>query len=169
MDVQPGICDSLDFGDSTSPPDSSGGINCQPNINHVAASFPQLSVFLELLELANVTEIFLCAGPFTVLAPDNSAFQALDDDTFQQLLLPENMEKLQNLLFYHMIPGLVLADDFVAGPTQSLLVDETIDVSVNPLSFNMRAEPVQTDILACNGVIHIIDDVLVPGKCISIL
>lgn len=105
----------------------------------------------------------MCSGPFTLLAPTNEAFEALDAATLDELLLPSNQDKLIDLLLYHIVPGLVLSDDFEDGTIDTLLDDQSISVSVDPILLNGRAEVVQADIIACNGVIHAIDDVLVPG------
>lgn len=122
-----------------------------------------LSTFVQLLEVAGLTEYFMCSGPFTLLAPTNEAFEALDAATLDELLLPSNQDKLKDLLLYHIVPGLVLSDDFEDGTIDTLLDDQSISVSVDPILLNGRAEVVQADIIACNGVIHAIDDVLVPG------
>lgn len=79
------------------------------------------------------------------------------------LFSPKNSEALQELLLYHIVPGFFMSDDLVAGPLQTLLGEE-VDVTLNPLKFN-QADAIETDILACNGIIHIIDDLLIPpGK-----
>ena len=123
----------------------------------------ELSTFVELIEVAGLTEYFMCSGPFTLLAPSNDAFDALDASTLDELLLPSNQGKLKDLLLYHIVPGLILSDDFEDGPIDTLLADQILSVSVDPIIFNGRAEIVEADIIACNGVIHAIDDVLVPG------
>lgn len=140
------------------------GAACDPNVLDAAKKIEDISTFVELLELGGLTEIFGCSGPFTVLAPSNAAFEALDSSTISDLLLPSNMEKLQDLLLYHILPGLTLEDDFDDGTVETLLVGQTIDLTTDPLVFNGRADLVDGDNLACNGVIHVIGDVLVPGK-----
>lgn len=144
-----------------------GGALCDPNVLDIARMNIDLSTFVALLELAGLSEYFMCAGPFTLLAPTNEAFQALDPATFQQLLLPANRQRLQDLLLYHILPGLYLSADFNDGSTlDTLLPGESVSVTINPIVFNGRAAVVQSDIIACNGVIDIIDDVLVPGTCL---
>lgn len=114
------------------------------------------------MEIAGLSDVFLCAGPFTLLAPSNAAFDALDPEVVQELLLPENLEKLQDLLLYHIAPGFLPPDELQAGPLETLLVDQTVKVTLNPIMFNQRAAVVRDDI-ACNGALYTIDDVLVPG------
>ena len=127
-----------------------------------------LSTFVRLLENAGLAEIFMCPGPFTALAPTNEAFEALDSDTLAELLLSENNEKLQDILLYHIVPGLYLSEDFEDGYLDTLLDEQSVSVTIDPILFNGRATIVEEDILACNGAIQAIDDVLVPGKQINI-
>lgn len=141
----------------------SGGEGCSPNVVETLSRFGALSTFVELLEIAGLTELFLCSGPFTVFAPQNSAFDALDAGTIQELSLPENRELLQNLLLYHIVPGMTTSSGLQAGDLSTLFIGESIGVAVNPMLLNGRAVILQADNNACNGVFHIIDDVLVPG------
>jgi uncharacterized surface protein with fasciclin (FAS1) repeats len=98
-------------------------------------------------------------GPFTVLAPSNRAFQE-NPDLLTALFNPRNVELVQEMILYHIIPGLFLTEDLVEGPIQTLLGDD-VDVALDPLMFN-QADVSETDIMACNGVIDIIDDLLIP-------
>jgi len=141
------------------------GALCEPSALDTARRYPDLSTFVQLIELAGLEDVFLCAGPFTLLAPSNDAFDALDPAVVQELLLPENLEKLQDLLLYHIVPGLELPADLQVGSLDTLLIDQTVEVTLDPIMFNQRAGVVEDNIVACNGAIYIIDDVLVPGKC----
>jgi uncharacterized surface protein with fasciclin (FAS1) repeats len=132
---------------------------CDTNTFEVAKMNPDLSIFVDLIEHANLEEIFSCAGPFTVLAPSNAAFNK-NPELLQSLFNPRNIEAVQELLLYHTVPGFYLSDEFVAGPLQTLL-GEDVAVSLDPLLFN-NAGVIMPDILACNGVIQIIDDLLIP-------
>jgi uncharacterized surface protein with fasciclin (FAS1) repeats len=136
---------------------------CNPNMYSVALDNPDTEKFSELLNAAGLSEIFLCAGPFTVLAPSNEVIDAIDPDLLEELLDPANKERLQELLLYHIIPGYVTSSDFVAGPVDTLLNGEQVQVSLNPIMFN-EAGVVEADLTGCNGVMHVIDDLLVPGK-----
>jgi len=110
----------------------------------------------------NAFIFFNFPGPFTVLAPSNAAFNE-NPELLKTLFNPKNSEALQELLLYHVVPGFFLGEDLVSGPLQTLLGEE-VDVAVDPLKFN-QALAIQTDILSCNGVIDIIDDILIPpGK-----
>ena len=158
----PGFCDQFDF---SSSPEQMGQEGCSPNVLETIGRFGALSTFVELIEIAGLAEIFLCNGPFTIFAPTNNAFAALDSETIEELSQPENQERLQNLLLYHIVPGQILADDFDTGSVPTLLENESLDISLGPLTIDMRVQVLQADNLACNGVVHIVDDVVVPGKC----
>lgn len=135
---------------------------CDPNALAVAYMNPDLSIFVDLIKHANLDEIFSCAGPFTVLAPSNAAFNK-NPELLQSLFNPRNIDAVQELLLYHILPGLTLTEDFAAGPIETLL-GEDVDVTLEPLLFN-NAGVVMGDVLSCNGVIHIIDNLLIPpGK-----
>lgn len=136
-----------------------GGELCAPNVLEVARMDPNLSIFVDLIEATNLDDVFLCAGPFTVLAPSNAAFNE-NPELLMSLFNPRNVEAVQELLLYHIVPGLFLSDDLVAGPLETLLGDD-IDVSLDPLMFN-QAGVTDVDIMACNGIIDVIDDILVP-------
>ena len=114
-----------------------------------------------LINAAGLAPIFECAGPFTGLFPTNEALEAVDPALLEDLLLPENLPELQDLILYHILPGATLSDDFEAGPYETLLEGETVDVSVNPLMFN-DANVLEADIEACNGYIDKLDKVLLP-------
>jgi len=141
---------------------------CDPNVLETMRQNDDLSTFVKLLEDAGLAEIFMCPGPFTCLAPTNEAFEALDSDTLAELLLPGNNDKLQDLLLYHIVPGLYLSEDFEDGSLETLLDEQRVSVTIDPILFNGRATIVEEDIIACNGAIQAIDDVLVPGTQINI-
>jgi uncharacterized surface protein with fasciclin (FAS1) repeats len=100
-------------------------------------------------------------GPFTVFAPTNEAFAALPAGLVDKLLLPENKDLLVKILTYHVVSGTVLAADVTAGdvPTvegQNITITTDMGVKVN------GATVTATDIIASNGVIHVIDAVILP-------
>ena len=148
----------MDFGGATE------GALCEPNVLDTAKRFPELSTFVQLVGLAGLEDIFVCSGPFTLLAPSNSAFDAIDPEVIRELLHPSNSEKLQDLLLYHIVPGLYLPADLEAGYLETLLVDQSVEVELDPIIFNQKAGVVRDNIVACNGAIYILDDVLVPSK-----
>ena len=132
---------------------------CDPNVLDTARNIPSLSIFVSLIEEAGLEEIFFCAGPFTVLPPSNAAFAA-DPDLVNYLADSSNVEDLREVLLYHILPGLYLTDDFEFGIKETLL-GESITVELAPLTFN-GAGVAEGDLLACNGVMNAIDEVLLP-------
>jgi uncharacterized surface protein with fasciclin (FAS1) repeats len=138
------------------------GALCHPNAFDTAAEYADLSTFVFYLERAGLSEIFLCAGPFTVLAPTNDAFASLDAAFLMELLRPENQKRLQDFLLYHILPGFYLSTNFEAGNVDTLLTGQDVTVYLDPLMFN-QAGVVTENVLSCNGVMHTIDAVLIPG------
>ncbi|TVQ06715.1 MAG: fasciclin domain-containing protein [Leptolyngbya sp. DLM2.Bin27] len=130
----------------------------------VAASEDDFSILVQAVEAAGLTETLSAGGPITLFAPTNAAFEALPDGTLDQLLLPENQDALRQILTYHVleqeVPSSAVTTGEVpsaAGAPISLQVnDATGEVMVN------QATVVQADIQASNGVIHAIDQVILP-------
>ncbi|PZV08736.1 MAG: fasciclin [Leptolyngbya sp.] len=130
----------------------------------VAASDENFSILAEAIEAADLTETLSASGPVTVFAPTNEAFEALPEGTLDELLLPENQDLLRQVLTYHVLQDEVPAAEVTTGevPTAagtpvSIQVDEaTGEVMVN------EAMVITPDIQASNGVIHAIDQVILP-------
>lgn len=126
-----------------------------------AGSFATLVAAVQAAELV---ETLKGDGPFTVFAPTDEAFAALPDGTVENLLKPENKDQLVAILTYHVVPGKVmsgdLSDDMTAATVQG--GDITIDLD-NGVMVN-DANVVQADIEAENGVIHVIDKVILPAS-----
>ncbi len=104
-------------------------------------------------------------GPFTVFAPTDEAFKALPAGTVEDLLKPENKDKLVQVLTYHVIPGKVMSSD-IAGKMMSVKTVEGSEVKIDATSgvtIN-EAKVTQADVAADNGVIHVIDKVILPGS-----
>ena len=98
-------------------------------------------------------------GPFTVFAPTNEAFAALGS-TVDDLLKPENKDALTNILLYHVVPGTVLSTDLTEGDVATAQ-GETVEVTLDPIAINGAGVAIP-DVLATNGVVHVIDAVLIP-------
>ncbi len=127
----------------------------------VASSLPDFSTLVAAIAAAGLVETLQGPGPFTVFAPTNEAFAALPAGLVDALLLPENKDALVQILTYHVVDGKVMAAEVVAGdvPTvQGTNLTITTDGGVKIFDANV----VQTDVVASNGVIHVIDQVLVP-------
>ena len=102
-------------------------------------------------------------GPFTVFAPTDEAFARLPEGTVEDLLKPENKEKLVSILTYHVVPGKVMSGD-IAGKEMTVKTVQGGEARVNATSGVMidGARVVKADIEASNGVIHVIDSVILP-------
>jgi uncharacterized surface protein with fasciclin (FAS1) repeats len=125
-----------------------------------AGSFKTLAA---ALGAAGLVDTLKGAGPFTVFAPTDAAFAKLPNGTVEDLLKPENKGKLVKILTYHVVPGKVLAADVV-----KLTKAKTVEGSEAKITAKKgkvmidNASVVKTDILASNGVIHVIDAVILP-------
>lgn len=115
------------------------------------------------VEAAGLVETLKGEGPFTVFAPTDEAFAALPEGTVEDLLKPENIEQLTAILTYHVVPGKVmsgdLTDDMMAATVQGSEVKIDLDNGVMVQDANV----VTADIEASNGVIHVIDKVILPA------
>ena len=125
-----------------------------------AGSFKTLATALTAAELAGAVS---GPGPFTVFAPTDEAFKKLPAGTIDTLLKPENKAKLQAILKYHVVAGKVMAADVVKVKGAVSLNGQRIDVKVDGSKVTVdAANVVKTDIACTNGVIHVIDSVILP-------
>jgi len=130
----------------------------------IAVADGRFTTLVAALEAAELVETLNGEGPFTVFAPTDEAFAALPAGTLDSLLLPENKQQLTDILLYHVVSGKVMAAD-VATMTSATTVlgqDVTITVQDGKVFLNDTVEVIITDIEASNGVIHVIDAVLLP-------
>jgi uncharacterized surface protein with fasciclin (FAS1) repeats len=129
----------------------------------VAAGTPAFSTLVTAIKAAGLVDTLSGAGPFTVFAPTNDAFEKLPAGTLDNLLKPENKDQLVAVLTYHVVPGKVTADDVVKLSEATTVNGETIDISVAGSQVKVdNATVTATDIAASNGVIHVIDTVILP-------
>ncbi|MEM9374205.1 MAG: fasciclin domain-containing protein, partial [Planctomycetota bacterium] len=130
-----------------------------PQVAETAGSFGTL---LAAVKAAGLADTLMGEGPFTVFAPTDEAFAALGS-TVNDLLKPENRQKLTDILTYHVVPGRVYADQVVKLDRAKTVNGSKVDIHVNDGTVTIdRATVVQTDIEAATGVIHVIDGVLIP-------
>ena len=115
------------------------------------------------LKAADLVDTLKGQGPFTVFAPTDEAFAKLPAGTVEDLLKPENKDKLTAILTYHVVPGSVTAAE-VVGISEAMTVNgQSIDISVDGSMVRVdNANVVATDIMTSNGVIHVIDSVILP-------
>jgi uncharacterized surface protein with fasciclin (FAS1) repeats len=133
------------------------------DIVEVAVGAGNLKTLVAAVKAADLVETLKGKGPFTVFAPTDDAFAKLPKDTIDDLLKPQNRAKLAKILTYHVVPGKITASDIKGKKTNvktvegsKLAVDSEKGVRVN------NAKVVEADIIASNGVIHVIDTVLMP-------
>jgi uncharacterized surface protein with fasciclin (FAS1) repeats len=141
-----------------------GGTQTGGDIVSLAGSSNSLTTLTSLLKTAGLTDILQQPGPYTVFAPTDQAFAALPAATLQQLQQPENRDALIKILTYHVVPGAVSSSQLVAGElntAENKPVNIQIDRANNQISVN-NARVIQADVKASNGVIHAINQVLVP-------
>jgi uncharacterized surface protein with fasciclin (FAS1) repeats len=125
-----------------------------------AGSFKTLA---KALQAADLVSTLKGPGPFTVFAPTDEAFAKLPPATLADLLKPENKAKLTRILTYHVVPGKVTAADVVKLKTAKAVSGDTIDIAVTGNTVKVeQAQVTKTDINASNGVIHVIDSVILP-------
>lgn len=128
----------------------------------VASSNDNFSTLKAALEAAELTDTLAGQGPFTVFAPTNAAFEALGKEKIEALLKPENKDQLIKVLTYHVVPGQVMSADLKSGETKTVEGGEvTVTVKDGKVKVN-NAQVTQADVKASNGVIHVIDTVLLP-------
>ena len=136
---------------------------CDKTIVEVAVASEDFKTLVSAVTAADLAETLSGKGPFTVFAPTDKAFAKLPKATLQQLLLPENKKKLAGILTYHVVPGTVLASDVVK--LKSAKTAQGSDVKVRVVDGEVlidNAKVVKTDIPCKNGVIHVIDTVILP-------
>ena len=134
------------------------------DIVSVASSNNSFSTLTSLLKSAGLANILQEPGPYTVFAPTNEAFAALPSDVLQQLQQPENKEVLVKILRYHVVPGKLAANRLSAGELRTFEgepVDIRVDSNNNQIAVN-NTDVIQPDIKASNGVIHAVNQVLIP-------
>lgn len=136
------------------------------NVVEIASSDAQFSILVEAVVKAELVDALSAEGPYTVFAPTNDAFNALFDKLGVDGIGDLSRDLLTPILLYHVVSGKVMAADVKSGnvPTLNDKSDLEIMVSDGGVKINKTSKVVVTDIEATNGVIHVIDNVLVPEK-----
>lgn len=153
---------SADVAQSPDSPSESEATT-ENTIVDVAIAAGSFGTLAQALEAADLVETLQGDGPFTVFAPTDEAFAALPEGTLENLLLPENKEQLVQILTYHVVPGAVQSGDLVDGDVTTV-EGSAIAVTLGDSVTINDAEVLQPDIIASNGVIHVIDAVLLPSS-----
>lgn len=161
----PGTTPPATTPDVTTPPPAGGSTSgsATENVVALAAANGSFKTLTAALKAADLTTTLEGTGPFTVFAPTDAAFAALPQEALQELLKPENKALLAKILTYHVVPGNVTSTDLKSG-TVKTVEGGAINVKVDPATGVMvnEAKVVQPDIKASNGVIHVIDKVILP-------
>ena len=135
------------------------------NIVQLAESVPELSILVQLVAAGGLVGTLTGPGPFTVFAPLNSAFEALGNATLQHLLDPANKAELDKILTYHVASGSVHSGDITDHEQIKTVEGDSVTAYVvNGQVYINHAHVVKADVDATNGVVHIIDGVLLPPK-----
>ncbi|QMU56960.1 MAG: fasciclin domain-containing protein [Boseongicola sp.] len=139
-------------------------MNEDPDIVEIAAGNDDFSTLVAAVSAAGLVDTLKGDGPFTVFAPTNAAFAALPAGTVETLLKPENKDQLVKVLTYHVVPGAVTSDQLVGQRSNVATVQgQTVHVDGKGGGVKVNSSTVTTaDIAASNGVIHVIDTVLLP-------
>ncbi|MBD2607503.1 fasciclin domain-containing protein [Scytonema hofmannii FACHB-248] len=143
------------------------GTTANQNLGELAQTAASQGSFITLtkaVEAAGLTEQLAGKGPYTVFAPTDAAFAALPKGTVDKLLKPENKSKLVKLLAYHVVPGQVTSSQLASGKVKTVEgtpVTIKVDSASNTVTVN-GAKVLQADIPASNGIVHVVDKVIVP-------
>ncbi len=137
------------------------------DIVDVAAGNKSFRTLVAAVKAAGLVDTLKGKGPYTVFAPTDAAFAKLPKGTLQSLLKPENKKKLASILTYHVVPGKVLAKDVKSGRVKTAN-GSSFEVKVSKEGVTVgKAKVVATDVMASNGVIHVIDAVIIPKSNVA--
>ena len=134
------------------------------DIVDTAAAAGDFGTLLAAAEAAGLVETLKSEGPFTVFAPTDAAFAALPEGTVEDLLKPENKEAVAAILTYHVIAGKVMSTDLTDDMEAATVNGDTVMIDLDNGVMVDEATVTAADIEATNGVIHVIDKVIMPGS-----
>lgn len=133
------------------------------DIVELAVGTEDLSTLVTAVKAGELVETLQSDGPFTVFAPTNAAFEALPEGVLEMLLKPENKDKLVAVLTYHVVPAKVMSGDLENGMTATTVEGSDVEVMINYGTVKIdNATVAMADIEASNGVVHVIDTVILP-------
>lgn len=149
--------------ETTMAPSDSMAAEEPGDIVAVASANEDFSTLVAAVDAAGLVEVLQGEGPFTVFAPTNEAFAALPAGVLDALLLPENKEVLAQILTYHVVADEVMAAEVAAGEVPTVEGSPiTVTIEGETVMLNGTAKVIATDVMASNGVIHVIDAVILP-------
>ena len=133
------------------------------DIVETAKEAGQFETLVSAIEAADLVDTLKGEGPFTVFAPTDEAFSVLPDGAVDDLLRPENKEKLQAVLTYHVVPEKLMAEDVMAQDSAATVQGQELELSTDGHEVMVNdATVIKGNIEASNGIIHVIDGVLMP-------
>ncbi|SPH24419.1 Immunogenic protein MPB70 [Defluviimonas aquaemixtae] len=132
------------------------------DIVDTAVAAGEFNTLAAALTAAELVDTLKGEGPFTVFAPTDAAFAALPEGTVEDLLKPENKDKLTAVLTYHVVPGAVMSSDLSNGMTAATVNGAEVTIMTEGGVKVNDASVTAADIAASNGVIHVIDQVILP-------
>jgi uncharacterized surface protein with fasciclin (FAS1) repeats len=140
------------------------GKQADKDIVDVAVSAGSFNTLAAALEAAGLVDTLKGDGPFTVFAPTDAAFAKLPEGTVEALLLPENREQLTAILTYHVVAGKVTSDQVIALDSATTVNGQDVTIRVDAGNVRIdNATVAAADVMASNGVIHVIDQVILPN------
>ena len=143
----------------------SAGTDQSKDIVDTAVAAGSFKTLAKALAAADLVGTLKGAGPFTVFAPTDEAFAKLPAGTIENLLKPENKAQLSRILTYHVVAGKVMAADVVKLQSAKTVSGDAVSIAVTGSNVMLnKSQVVKTDIAASNGVIHVIDTVLIPSS-----
>jgi uncharacterized surface protein with fasciclin (FAS1) repeats len=145
------------------PKDAGAAMAAPGDVVAVAIGAGSFKTLVAALKAADLVGALQAKGPFTVFAPTDAAFAALPAGTLDDLLKPENKAKLQSILTYHVVPGKVMSSDLKGTVNAKTLQGQTVTIIAAASGVTVNgAKVVTADVAASNGVIHVIDAVILP-------
>jgi uncharacterized surface protein with fasciclin (FAS1) repeats len=136
----------------------------EQDIVDIAAGAGTFGTLVAAVQAADLVDVLKSDGPFTVFAPTDDAFAKLPEGTVETLLMPENKEQLVAVLTYHVLPGKVMSSDITGQMvTPATVQGSMVDIDATDGVMVDGASVIQADIVASNGVIHVIDSVILPN------
>jgi len=158
------VADSMATAEAAAKTEAEALAAMPKTIAEVASATADVSTLVTALQAAELVEVFKGTDAFTVFAPTNAAFAAIQKDV-DNLLKPENKAKLQSLLKFHVVAGAAKAADLTDGQKLKTLQGEELTVSIKDGKVMINgAEVVAADVAASNGVVHVINKVVMPKK-----
>ena len=161
--VGPAVADKMEQKASQTETQIVAGHHETKNIVQTAVAADDFELLVAAVKAAGLVDVLSGEDKFTVFAPTDKAFAALGEDTLKELLKPENKDKLTAILTYHVVPGVVKSTDLEEGKVKTVQGSK-IKIKLDDSSVMVNdANVVKADIITSNGVIHVIDKVILPA------